>query len=543
MRAYAVTFRVLLSYGLLLLGKNLFGAQWYRARVMERHQINARRVKSTILKLQGLFIKVGQLISIMTNFLPEAFRKELEGLQDRIPARPIEEIITRIQAEFDKSPEVLFAAFGRTPLASASLAQVHAARLHDGRRVAVKVQHANIEETAAQDLKAIRRILGIVALFVRIKGLETYHAQVSEMIYAELDFKQEARNLETIAANFTDEDPVGFPTVIHDYTTGHILTTSFVEGVKITDVEGLAHYNIDRAALAERVVSTYCQMIFRDGLYHADPHPGNLFVEPDGRLVFIDFGAVARLSEPMQAGLPKMLEGVLQNDTDQIVAALRQMGFLAHDDDAETAEKLMAFVKQRFLDEIRRESFALQDLQVDLESQLKLLVDFRKLDISIRELTASFQVPKDWVLLERTLALLLGVCTFLSPSYNPFSTLQPYFEQMILGEDRSWESLISRLIKDTAVSLGTLPMTINRFLDQTSDGNLEVRIRNLDQSVRLLYALGHQVLYGMFTLGSGVLAYMAHIQGEPTLSNAFTAGSGFFLLCLAGSLFRARRHK
>src|SRR6476620_10794595 len=172
-KAYGVTVRVLASYLGLRLRRPFLTPDAYERGLLERHRVNARRIERAILELDGLFIKVGQLISILANFLPEEFRRELEGLQDSIPARPVEEIVERIEREFGHGPDSLFASWNPVPMASASLAQVHEARLHDGRRVAVKVQHADIDEIAQLDLTAIRRILAIVQFFTRLRGLES----------------------------------------------------------------------------------------------------------------------------------------------------------------------------------------------------------------------------------------------------------------------------------------------------------------------------------------------------------------------------------
>ena len=206
-KAYGVTLRVLASYLALRLRRPFLTSDGYERRLVERHRANARRVERAILELDGLFIKVGQLISILANFLPEEFRRELEGLQDAIPSRPVEQIVDRIEREFGRGPAKLFAWWNPEPMASASLAQVHEARLHDGRRVAVKVQHADIDEIAQLDLTAIRRILGIVQFFTRLRGLESYHTEISAMIREELDFRKEAEHIALIASHF-ENDPM-----------------------------------------------------------------------------------------------------------------------------------------------------------------------------------------------------------------------------------------------------------------------------------------------------------------------------------------------
>lgn len=174
-RAYWLTVRILAGYAWLGLWRPVLGPSLYASKLVARHRSTSKRLVAVILDLKGLFIKVGQLISILTNVLPPEFRAELEQLQDSVPARPPSEVTARIRKEFGKAPEDLFAEFNPVPIASASLAQVHEAQLHDGRRVAVKVQHADIEEISRLDLAVLAGVLALIQFFVRIKGLESYH--------------------------------------------------------------------------------------------------------------------------------------------------------------------------------------------------------------------------------------------------------------------------------------------------------------------------------------------------------------------------------
>src|SRR6266536_5481320 len=207
-RIYGTTVRVLASYLWLRVRRPLLAPERYSALLTMRHRANARRIHDAILVAGGLFIKVGQLISILTNFLPAEFRQELEGLQDQLPPRPFEEITARIRVELGASPDELFQEFDRTPIATASLAQVHAATLADGRRVAVKAQHTDIERIARVDLDTIRRLLKIVQWFTGVRGLESYHPEISQMIAEELDFSKEAENIERIGRNFAGDPMV-----------------------------------------------------------------------------------------------------------------------------------------------------------------------------------------------------------------------------------------------------------------------------------------------------------------------------------------------
>jgi predicted unusual protein kinase regulating ubiquinone biosynthesis (AarF/ABC1/UbiB family) len=541
LKAYWVTFQVLGSYLSLNVWAKFLGRDWADRRTLEKHRLNARRIERAIHDLKGLFIKVGQLISIMTNFLPEDFRRELEGLQDQMPPRPIDEIEGRIREELGKGPEEIFAWFDPTPIASASLGQVHEARLPDGRRVAVKVQHLDIDEIVKMDLRAIRRILGIVQWFVPVQGLDAYYSQVREMVLAELDFAREADHIERIAANFAADGMVSFPRVVRDLSTRRVLTTLFVEGMKVKDKHAIDSHGIDRKNLAKRILTAYCQMIFVDGVYHADPHPGNILVRPDGGIVFLDFGAVAELSPQMKEGIPRFLEGVIRRDTEKILAALRTMGFISRAGSDDVSERVIEYFHRRFQEEVRIESLNLKDIKVDPQATLENIADFRKLDISIRELTSTFQVPKDWVLLERTLLLLMGLCTHLDPDMNPMTTIRPYLEEFVLGRDRDWTELIVSAVKDMALSAMTIPDDFKRYLAKAMKGDLEMRFRGMRESANLVYAASHQLLWGILALGAGTLGYVAHVRREEMLSWSLAGGAGFFLLCLAGSLLGARK--
>ena len=544
-RAYSVTIRVLASYLWIRLWRPLLGPDAYARGLVERHRRNARRVERTILELNGLFIKVGQLISVLTNFLPEEFRSGLEGLQDQVPARPLEQIRGRIRAEFGKEPEELFASFDPTPIASASLAQVHEARLHDGRRVALKVQHADIDRIVRLDLRAIRRILRIIQFFTRIRGLESYHSEVREMILEELDFTKEAEHIGLIAGHFAGDPMVGLPVVVPEFSTRRILTTEFVDGTKVTDVASLEEQGIDRTALAQRILTAYCRMIFIDGVYHADPHPGNILVRPDGSIVFLDFGAVGELSPQMKDGIPMVLEGVIRRDNGKITSALRRMGFVARVEDptvaGDVAERVIEYFQRRFLEDLTIESWSLSEVQVDMKTKLEAMADLRKLDISFRDLTSTFEVPKDWVLLERTLLLLLGLCTFLDPAMNPMRTIQPYLQEFVLGRDRDWVALMRTAVRDMALSALTIPEGIQRFLARANRGELEVRIHGLRESAGLLYAASHQLMYAILATGSAVISYLSRERGDEIVALGGSVLSVVFLLCLAGSLLAARR--
>jgi ubiquinone biosynthesis protein len=540
-RVYAATARVLASYAWLRLLRPALSADGYARRLNERHRRNARRIHDAIVSAGGLFIKVGQLISIMTNFLPPEFRGELEGLQDRLPPRPFDDVRQRVEAELKEPIEAAFRSFDRTPLATASLAQVHAATLHDGRRVAVKAQHRDIEHVASQDLEIIRRILAVVQWFTGVRGLESYHPDIAKMIREELDFVQEAANIRRIGANFTGDAMTRVPAVVPERSTSCVLTTEFIDGTKITDLAGLAARAIDRRAVADRVVRAYCRMIFVDGVYHADPHPGNIFVAPDGAIVFVDFGAVGVLAPHMREGIPAFFEGVIRRDPRRIIDAIQTMGFVARDrDSAEVAERAITYFQTTIFDQVTSDSWGLGDLQVDMRSRLDALADLRKLDVGFRQLTTTFRVPKDWVLLERTLLLLLGLCTELDPSWNPMTVIRPYLENAVLGEDRDWTEMLRASFKDMARTAFTLPEDFQKAIARANRGELEIRVPEIDHAARLVYAGAHQLIYAIFTTACGVIAYQAYDRGRTMIAWGFAVATIIAALALLVSIRSVR---
>jgi predicted unusual protein kinase regulating ubiquinone biosynthesis (AarF/ABC1/UbiB family) len=520
LKAYWCTFIVISSYLSLRLQARFRAPDVIARKLHRKHIRNARRIERTICQLQGLFIKVGQLISIMTNFLPPEFRAQLEGLQDNVPPRPYPDIEARVREELGKAPGELFAEFDQHPVASASIGQVHVARLTTGEKVAVKVQYPDIEKIVASDLKTLRRIFGIVQFFVPFEGLQEVYREIRGMILEELDFRTEAANARRVAANFEGEPTVTFPLVIDELSTGRILTTRFEEGAKVSNLPMLEEMGIDRRALARRVVEVYCKQIFTDGVYHADPHPGNLLVRPcpespDGLcIVFLDFGAVAEVSPQMRQGIIDLIQSALSSDTQGIVRAMRAMGFVSRDADPALFDRIVEYFHQRFQEEVSLDSFNLKDIKFDPEKGLENLADLRRMDISLRELTSSFHVPKEWILLERTLLLLMGLCTALDPNLNPMTVIRPYLERFVLGDEGDWSTLVVDTTRDMVMSVAGLPGDMRKFMRAAQRGDLQVGFRNLDRNSKLMYRLGHQLIYVAIGVAGATIAIVLEGRGE-----------------------------
>jgi len=537
-RAYTTTFQVIFSYLSLFWTAKLFGRAYREQNIKAVHQANAKRVYATILELQGLFIKVGQLLSIMANFLPEEFRQELEGLQDQVPPRPYAEIAPRIEEELGAKVDDLFDDFHREPIASASLGQVHEARTKEGRRVAVKVQHQDIDEIVRLDLKTIRRIITIVQWFVPVQGLDGYYHQIKDLLKQELDFNGEADNIEKIAQNFEKDPRVHFPVPVRELSTSRVLTTTFVEGRKLTDLAGLDAMGIDKKELASRLVRVYCQMIFVDGVYHADPHPGNILVNADGDFVLLDFGAVAELSQPMREGIPEFLEGVIRRDTDRLIKALRKMGFLSRTSDEAVSEKIIEYFHQKFQEEVKLESFNLKDIKIDPQRGFENLLDLRKMNVGLKELSDAFHIPRDWVLLERTILLVYGCCSMLDPELNPMGIIQPYLQDFVLG-NRDWQKVAMETVRDMALRAVTLPEDLRKFLQRATRGEMELRVKGVQEGSRTLYTVGRQIIYTAIGIATGYASLSLHTKGDDGVATRVLLGVTCFcgLMLLISSIF------
>jgi predicted unusual protein kinase regulating ubiquinone biosynthesis (AarF/ABC1/UbiB family) len=530
--AYFVTAQVALSYVALAASRRFRRSGSFERVTREKHQRNARRIEAAILRLRGLFIKVGQLISIMANFLPDAFREELQRLQDQVPPRPYKDIEARLREEFGgRAPSEVFAEFSPEPVASASIGQVHRARLPTGEAVAVKVQYPDIEEIVRTDLRALRRIFGVLRWFMPAYGFDTIYAEIREMVLNELDYRQEASAIERIAGHFAARrrDPahqavapatVRFPRVMSDYSTARVLTTEWMEGVKVADLERLVAAGVDRRKTARVCVEAYCQQIFIDGLYHADPHPGNLLVQAPAAaggaptVVFLDFGATATVSEAMRRGMISFLQGAMTRDTTRIVAAMKEMGFLSRRANPEVFDRIVQYFHEKMRAQMSVQGFSLKDLSFDSEKSLSSLLDLRDLNVSLADLKDAFKIPKEWILLERTLLLLLGVCTTLDPEMDPTDVIQPYLERFLLGERKQWSELVVEASREMALSALSLPGELQRFMDRAARGELEFRLRGLDENVRVLYSAGQQLLWGILGAVSAVLAVVFDGRGQ-----------------------------
>ncbi|NOZ87226.1 MAG: AarF/ABC1/UbiB kinase family protein [Deltaproteobacteria bacterium] len=533
LKAYFVAVLVIGSYLWLALKKKIFGGFLSKNSYTKTHRKNARRIEKVVLELKGLYIKVGQLFSIMTNILPDEYREHLEKLQDAVPPRPYSEIETRLKKELGQNLEDRFNEIQEKPIASASIAQVHLATTKNNEKVAIKVQYPGIEKIIRQDLKTLRGILSMVERLLPDYGLEHVYKEVRQIILQELDFKSEGENLECISSNFKNMEEFAFPRVYWDLTTKKVLVTEYLPGIKVSDIMKLDKEGIDRKQLARTIVRGYCKQIFLDGCFHGDPHPGNLIVRKSGedsfKLVMVDFGCIGHLSDKVRKGIQEFVEGVIQRDGSKIQHAIKTVGFMAKKGDPKVFERVVRYYLTKFEG---FESRSLEEIKLDPQKGLGDLRALDDLGIGISELTRSFNVPKDWVVLERTLLLAMGLCTRLDPSMNPVTAIEPYFTEFVLGKNKDWSEFLMETAKNVGMSSLSLPGDLRRFLERALSGEMEINITGLEKRNKAILIAARQGLYAFLAVScAGFGAYYDHLSaGNIYASISWTLSTTFGLL-------------
>jgi ubiquinone biosynthesis protein len=399
----------------------------FRHRWQSVHRRNARRMYRGFVRLRGVYIKLGQILSIMGSFLPRAYGEELEGLQDEVPPQPYEKMARSFQRAFGQSPTDAFASFSRAPIAAASLGQVHEARSKTGERLAVKLLYPNIATIIQIDLRVLGWVLRVYRLFVPVKQLERIHQQLEDLLARETDLGHEARCLERMARNFADDPDVLFPAVHHEYTCKTVLTMSFMEGVKITRIEALGELALEPRAVATKLVQLFYKQVFIDRFFHADPHPGNFFVQraPDGRvrIVMLDFGSASEVEDNLAEGMLQVLSGLMSRDDALLLRGIETMGFVAADGDRALLERTVRKYFEKLLNLNLRDVSQVGKLGADVAGRLAATEERRA---ELRELMRSVQYPVGWFYVERAVIIMFGLSMQLAPNLDTLTVGFPY---------------------------------------------------------------------------------------------------------------------
>ncbi|HQF46189.1 MAG TPA: AarF/UbiB family protein [Anaerolineaceae bacterium] len=491
------------------------------------HRTRARRLqkiaasfRTLAIEMSGVMIKVGQFLSARLDVLPREIIDELAGLQDEVRPEPVESIRAVVEAEFHCPLEELFTDFNPQPMAAASIGQVHTARLQqpDGtfREVVVKVQRPNIPQVVETDLAALRVVARWVHHYKPIRrhvNVPLLVEEFSRTLLEEIDYIHEGRNAEQFAKNFQDRPEVQVPAVYWTHTTLRVLTLENVLAIKITDNAALDAAGVDRAAVADTLIDIYLQQIFEDYFFHADPHPGNLFILPTAlpdpatgrapwRVVFVDFGMTGTLPPNLQAGLREVLIGIGTQDTHRLIQAYQTMELLLPNADLPLLEKATNKVFQRFWGKSTAEMMNMKHAEA-----VEFVQEFSDLVFDM-----PFQAPENMVLLARCLGILSGICSGLNPDFNVWTSIGPYAQKLVQAEAGSgWRFWLDEALGILS-TLATLPRKTDALIRRVEGGEIEVRTpelrRDLNRLERSNRKLTAAILFAASLLGA-VQLYLA----------------------------------
>lgn len=479
----------------------------------QRYRRAAGGFRRLAANLGGVWIKVGQFLSARVDVLPPAITEELSDLQDEVAPEDLADLRRVAEADFAEALETRYAWFDLQPLASASLGQVHRARLSSGEGVVVKIQRPGIHEIVEVDLSALSTVLGWLKRYrpvTRRVNLDALFSEFSASLWEELDYLQEADNARRLAAMFDSDPGIRIPRVYADYTTTHVLTLEDVFFIKITDYDRIEAAGVRRSEVADRLFDTYLEQIFIQGFFHADPHPGNLFVEPLGkgawRLVFVDFGMVGRLNPQTRAGLGNLAIAFGTRDLDRLMESYQQLGVLLPGANLERIREAEGALLNQLWGKSMRDlaSTHPQDMRAFASEFRDVLYEM------------PFQVPTDLIFFGRTIAILSGMCTGLNPDFNLFEGLAPFARQLLSAEDGDWLDTILDWLIDEGSLLLSLPKRLNTTLTRLENGTLilpmraapelELRLRSLNRALnRLVGAVifAALLLAGILLINSG----------------------------------------
>lgn len=453
-----------------------------------QHRTVPERLRLALEELGPTFVKLGQLLSTRPDLLPPAYIVELAKLQDAAPPVAAETIIEAITAELGKGPDEIFTVFDTRPLASASIGQAHTAVLADGTSVVVKVRRPDAVRKVNEDLEILQNLADRAGRLWEPARSYNVHGLVQEFsqtLRAELDYLREGRNAERFAKNFERRPEVSIPRVFWETTTSRVLTLERVSGIRITDVGALDAAGIDRSALAKTGARLMLRMIFEDGFFHADPHPGNLFVQPDGSITLIDFGMVGEIDPELQDKFVDFLVAFTRRRPEELADALIRLSVTrGTGDEDRLRERLTSFVADYSGKPLSELGFA------HLSSELLGIVREQRM-----------QLPREVALIFKVLIMIEGIGVQLDPDYDLLGVLTPYVRRLL--KDRlSFASITERVFgasADAGALMVELPTRLRRILERADRSGIEVHLRaaELEPLVTRTERIGNRLVAGL----------------------------------------------
>ncbi len=379
-------------------------------------------LKESIIKLGPTFIKLGQSMGTRADLLPLPFVKELGTLVDDVPAFPNEVAFARIEKELGKKINEVYDEFEIKPVAAASLGQVYRAKLKTGEEVAVKIQRPNLESVIRGDVEILRKVVKFAERFPKLNENADWAGMLKEFdvtIHEEMDYASEGKNAERFKESFKSWTNIHVPNIYWEATTSKVLTMDFIHGTKVTDLEGLRARKVSPGKVNRLLIKTYLKQLLEDGFFHADPHPGNLLVMPDGRLAFFDFGMVGRITPKLQSKMIDAFFHVVAKDPDGIAQDLIDLDFLKPGADEEQVRPVVRRMFEFHLD-LKLKDVNFKELTYDLAD---VMYDY------------PFRLPANFTYIMRALMTLEGIGIVTDPEFNFFLTAKPFAKEFMLRRE------------------------------------------------------------------------------------------------------------
>jgi predicted unusual protein kinase regulating ubiquinone biosynthesis (AarF/ABC1/UbiB family) len=481
--------------------------------------------RHTAIKLGVLMIKLGQFLSSRADLLPERALAVLTSLQDEVPPEPLSHVVAVLEDELGRPIQEIFSSFEQKCTAAASLGQVHKAVLAStGETVAVKVQRPHIEQLIGMDLSSLRFVIWIITHLVdtgNFIDLWGIYREFRRTVYEEADFVREANNAKRFAEMFRDNQSIYIPKVYEQYVTRRVIVLEWIDGIKINDYATLDAVGINRLEVASRTVQAYFYQFFEAGFFHADPHPGNIFVkqgsQPESPVIaFLDFGMVGSITRNMKKLIRELFVGLVTRDAHTMVGALEKLGFIGDGANIVAIERATSLLLEQYygltLAELR--SLDMEDVAPDL------------IDLLYGQ---PFRIPAQFAFSGRAVGTLVGVTTGLAPDFNFIEMATPYARHF-LGLDAKGTSDTAqeflRQIVESARIVASLPRSVERLITRIETGQVEVRLANLPLNTT---ANGNNGSYIPLTL-----MFLGSLGGGVYLTKAQRKAPAWFCLGLAG---------
>ncbi len=511
--------------------KRVLPAEKIQAREEEIYSKLGRECKELFLNLGGVYIKLGQFLSNMGHILPDYFISAFKDLQDRIPPHSFEEIKLRFYKETDQNIEDVFPEISKTPLAAASTAQVYMAKLGE-EKVVIKILYPGIEKLVEKDLRTVLFVMKRINRYLVTFDYKQIHSEIKTIITREMDLSEEAKSIEKMAAYFASESDYVFPTVYHDYTTKGILVTKFIEGVKISETRSVIKRNARKSRPLDLLVRSYILMVFQYRFFHADPHSGNLIYTTDGKLCFIDFGAVSEVNEITAVSLKKIISSAMSKDYYGVVEGMEEMGFFDKNVNKDKLEQIVKFALEKLERFVTNTDF-FRNISIEQLNPEEAYIFLKGINSSLSEILKIARVPSNYVMLERTLGLIMGNIAILDPYRSVFDYAENYFQTIAIGETGIIDKMLSDEGKELLTTSFLIPGELHKALLTLNRGRLVIQNKDVERQTDIIYILGHQFLYTLIGIASVYFGnyFMGFYNLYPSLFFYSLAGvSGISLL-------------